>query len=75
MIAISALHHETEGKKKNPAADLIDKLLAIPKGRSNGREHARAFACSSMSLNLATLRHQIRAIPLSHHHPWGIDKV
>jgi hypothetical protein len=61
-------------KKKNLAADLIDKLLAIPKGRPNGREHARAFVCSSMSLNLATLRRQIRAIPLSHH-PWGIDKV
>ncbi len=69
----SALHHETEGpKKKNPAADLIDKLLAIPKGRPNGREHARALVCSSMSFNLATLRHQIRAIPLSHH-PWEGD--
>jgi hypothetical protein len=28
--------------------------------------------CSSMSFNLATLRHQIRAIPLSHH-PWEGD--
>jgi hypothetical protein len=71
MIAISSLHHETEGKIiVNPAADLIDKLLAIPKGRPNGREHARAFPVLSNEFESSNLKTPNRAIPLSHH-PWG----
>jgi hypothetical protein len=70
MIAISSLHHETGGRKKNPAADLIDKLLAIPKGKPNGREHARGFPMLIDEFESSNLKTPNRTIPLSHH-PWG----